>query len=171
MAAAENGEPTGKRPGLRWIAGGTLLALIVLVAAMSRPKAPSVQTAAAGRGDLVVPVQCDGTLEPPPGGELRAADSATVTALLVKSGDRVRSGAALVRLENDELSHQSLEARSEALRLESERSTASSDVAELERQEKHAARVFEGDARLLGSGAITRMTYEQDELSLSQARE
>ena len=62
-------------------------------------------------------------------------------------------------------------ARSEALRLEGERSTAASDVAELEGQEKHAARVFEGDARLLANGAITRMSYEQDELSLSQARD
>jgi multidrug efflux pump subunit AcrA (membrane-fusion protein) len=171
MAAEENGESTGKSLGWRRIAGGALLVLVVLVAAVSRPKPPSVQTAVVRRGDLQVPVQCDGTLEPPPGGELRAADPATVVGLLVKSGDRVRSGSALVRLENDELSHKSLEARSEALRLEGERSTASSDVAELERQAKHAARVFEGDARLLSSGAITKMTYEQDELASSQARD
>src|SRR5580765_60837 len=100
MGAAENGEASGRSLGWRWIAGGTLLVLVVLVAAVSRPKPPSVQTAAVRRGDLQVPVQCDGSLEPPPGGELRAADPATVVGLLVKSGDRVRSGSALVRLEN-----------------------------------------------------------------------
>ena len=44
-------------------------------------------------------------------------------------------------------------------------------LAELEQQEKHAARIFEGDSRLLSSGAITKMTYESDELALSQARD
>src|SRR5215470_3546294 len=171
MVAAEKENASGRGPGWRWIAAGALLAVVVLVAAVSRPKPPSVQTAAVRRGDLQVPVQCDGTLEPPPGGELRAADSATVAGIPVKSGDRVVSGTVLIRLENDELTRQSLEARSEALRLEGERSTAASDVAELERQEKHAARVFDGDARLLANGAITRMSYEQDELSLSQARD
>jgi multidrug efflux pump subunit AcrA (membrane-fusion protein) len=171
MVAARNEDASGRGPGWKWIAGGALLALVVLVAAVSRPKPPSVQTASVRRGDLQVPVQCDGTLEPPPGGELRAADSATVAGIPVKSGDRVVSGTVLVRLQNEELTRQSLDARSEALRLEGERSTAASDVAELERQEKHAARVFEGDARLLANGAITRMSYEQDELSLSQARD
>ena len=160
------------RAAWRWGIGLAALAVLVfLVAAFSRPKGPSVQTAAVRRGNLVVPVQCDGTLEPPPGGELRASDDATVVELLVKSGDRVRTGTALVRLENNELSRKALEARSEALRLEAERSTAAADADDLERQEAHARRVFEGDARLLSSGAITRMTYEQDELALSQARD
>ena len=76
------------RPAWRWgLALGALAALVVLVAAVARPKSLSVQTTAVRRGNLLVPVQCDGTLEPPPGGELRAADAATVGALLVKSGD------------------------------------------------------------------------------------
>src|SRR5262245_6465544 len=98
MVAAQNEDAPGRGPGWKWIAGGALLALIVLVAAVSRPKPPSVQTADVRRGDLQVPVQCDGTLEPPPGGELRATDAATIAGLPVKSGDRVVSGTVLVRL-------------------------------------------------------------------------
>ena len=162
----------GARRGWRWtLLGGGVLALVVLVAAVSRPRGASVQTAAVKRDNLVVPVQCDGTLEPPPGGELRAMDPATVAEILVKNGDRVAAGATLLRLENTELSRQGMDAKSEALRLEAERSSTAADLAELELEERHAARVFEGDARLLASGAITRQTYETDELALSRARE
>ncbi len=165
-------ESPGIRPAWRW--GLALLVLVLLggvIAAVSRPKGPSVQTAAVRRGDLLVPVQCDGTLEPPPGGELRASDPAMVAQLLVGNGDHVRAGVALVRLENTELSRKALEARSEALRLESERATAAADASELERKEKQAAKLFEADGRLLKGGAITRMVYEQDELALSEARD
>jgi HlyD family secretion protein len=169
--------PTGQEgqaihPAWRW--GLALLALALLagvVAAVSRPKGPSVRTSAVRRGDLLVPVQCDGTLEPPPGGELRAGDAATVAELLVANGAHVRAGVALVRLENTELSRKALDARSEALRLESERATAAADASELERKERQAAKVFDADGRLLTGGAITRMAYEQDELALSEARD
>jgi HlyD family secretion protein len=171
MSASEGDPEKASRPGWRWIAAGTLVVLVGLVAAVSRPKAPAVQTAAVRHGDLLVPVQCDGTLEPPPGGELRAADAATVVELQAKNGDRVRSGDPLLRLENAELSRKALDARSEALRLEAERAAAAADASDFERQQAHAAHVFEADGRLLASGAITRMTYEQDELALSQARD
>lgn len=157
---------------LRWAVA--LLALIVLfgaVAALSRPGGPSVQVASVKRGNLLVPVQCDGTLEPPPGGELRAAQAAIVTEILARDGDRVAAGAPLVRLEDAELSRKALEARSEALRLEAERAAAAADVADLERQEKRAASVVDADGRLLTSGAITRMTSEQDELAWKQAQD
>jgi multidrug efflux pump subunit AcrA (membrane-fusion protein) len=148
-----------------------VLGIVFSLSAVARPKAPAVQTAAVHRGNLLVPVQCDGTLEPPPGGELRASDAGAVAEMYVKSGDRVRRGMPLLRLVNDELSKEALDARSEALRLEGERSTASADADDLERQEQHARRVFEADKRLLESGAITRMTYDQDELAHSQARD
>jgi biotin carboxyl carrier protein len=83
----------------------------------------------------------------------------------------VRAGTPLLRLANDELAKEALDARSEVLRLESDRSGASADTTELERQERHASRVFEADKRLLASGAITRMTYEQDELAWEEARD
>ncbi len=172
MSPGDGEERKGIGPAGRWILG--LLALVVLVgivAAVSRPGGTAVRTAAARRGDLIVPVQCDGTLEPPPGGELRAAEVATVAEIFVKNGDRVRTGASLLRLENPELSRKALDARSEVLRLESERAAAQADLSDLERREKQAARVFEADARLLAAGAITRMTYDQDEAALSDARD
>lgn len=156
----------------RWALG--LLGLVVVVgavAALSRPRGPAVRVAAVRRGDLLVPVQCDGTLEPPPGGELRAAQAAIVAEILSRDGDRVAVGTPLVRLEDAELSRKALEARSEALRLEAERAAAAADLADLERQEKSAGQVFDADARLLGSGAITRMTYEHDELALGQTQD
>ncbi len=173
MSAATAAEAAGQTRRRWWWAGGViaLVAVVFSVAALSRPKAPAVQTAEVRRGSLLVPVQCDGTLEPPPGGELRASDSGAVAEILASSGDRVRAGTPLLRLANDELSKEALDARSEVLRLESDRSAASSDAAELERQEQHAARILDADKRLLASGAITRMTYEQDELAWAQARD
>ena len=75
-------------------------------------------------------------------------DPATVAELLVQNGDRVKRATPL-RLENTDLSRQALEATSEALRLEAERTSTAADLSELEDQESHAARVFEGDSRLL----------------------
>ncbi len=171
-ASAPNGVAGQGRRLWWWVLGAAaLVGIVVSLTAVARPKAPAVQTAAVRRGNLLVPVQCDGTLEPPPGGELRASDAGAVAELYVRSGDRVRRGMPLLRLVNDELSKEALDARSEALRLEAERSTASADVDELDRQEQHARRVFEADKRLLESGAITRMTYDQDELAFSQARD
>jgi multidrug efflux pump subunit AcrA (membrane-fusion protein) len=172
MSAPTPSEAAGQSRRRWWWTGGAILVAVVFsVAALSRPKAPAVQTAEVRRGSLLVPVQCDGTLEPPPGGELRASDSGAVAELLVRSGDRVRAGTPLLRLANDELAKEALDARSEVLRLESDRSGASADTTELERQERHASRVFEADKRLLASGAITRMTYEQDELAWEEARD
>ena len=120
MSSSTDETEPGTGPAWRWGLG--ILAARSCSSASSRPsparRGLSVQTAAVRRGDLLVPVQCDGTLEPPPGGELRAADAATVAELFAKDGDRVRSGAPLVRLENTELSRTALDARSEALRLE-----------------------------------------------------
>ena len=172
MSSPTGQESQGIHPAWRWGLALMVLALLAgVVAAVSRPKGPFVQTAAVRRGDLLVPVQCDGTLEPPPGGELRAGDAATVAELLVQNGDHVRAGVPLVRLENMELSRKALDARSEALRLESDRATAAADMTELERRQKQAAKVFEADGRLLAGGAITRMAYEQDELALSDAQD
>ena len=64
----------------------------ILLTALARPRGVAVQIAEVRRGDLVVPVQCDGTLEPPPGGELRAAESATVAEILAQEGERVDAG-------------------------------------------------------------------------------
>jgi multidrug efflux pump subunit AcrA (membrane-fusion protein) len=173
MSVVEAGaDRAGGRKALRWAGIAILAALLAgVIAALSRPRGVPVQVVPVRRGDLVVPIQCDGTLEPPPGGEMRAADAATVGALLVHEGDRVEPGTPLLRLESPDLAQKALEARADALRLSAERDAAAADVAELERQVEHRSEVFEGDKRLLASGAITKMAYQSDELALREAED
>ena len=138
------------------------------VAALSRPSGLPVQTVAVKRQDILVPVQCDGTLEPPPGGELRASEAAAVVELPVREGERVAPGTVLVKLENADLSQKALEARAEALRLAAELADAQAELADLEREAKHRREVFDADARLLAAGAITRAGSDADQRALSQ---
>lgn len=153
----------------RWVAAlGAFVVVLGLLAAFTRPRGAPVQVAPVERGDLLVPVQSDATLEPPPGGELRSAETATVAEILVREGDRVIAGAPLLRLESPELSRNALDARSEALRLEAERASAMAELADREREEKHRREIVEADARLLASGAITRAAAEADERALRQ---
>jgi membrane fusion protein (multidrug efflux system) len=123
------------------------------------------------RQDLLVPVQCDGTLEPPPGGELRSPEAATVAELMVKDGDRVAKDTPLLRLENPELSQKALDARSEALALSADRAQTQADLSNLRRELKYAKETFEGDSRLLAAGAITKAAYEASERAYSEAQE
>jgi HlyD family secretion protein len=156
----------------RWIAGlAAAAALLLVVAAYARPKRVDVQTTPVKRQDLLVPVQCDGTLEPPPGGELRSPEAATVAELIVRDGDRVAKDAPLLRLENPELSQKALDARSEALALSAERAQVQADLSNFRREEKHAQEQFEADARLLKAGAITKAAYETSERALLEAQE
>jgi RND family efflux transporter MFP subunit len=168
----EGGSGPGRRGALRWVAGGAVLVLLaILLTALARPRGVEVQIAEARRGDLVVPVQCDGTLEPPPGGELRSPETAVVAEVLAREGERVTAGTPLVRLENAELSQKALDAHSEALRLNAEKAAAEADLAEGLREEKHRREVVEADERLLASGAIARATVETDERALKQAED
>ncbi len=158
--------------GWRWAAGIAGLALVaVLLAALTRPKGVPVQVVDVRRGDLIVPVQCDGTLEPPPGGELRSPEAAAVAEIPAREGEKVDAGATLVRLENSELAQKALDARSEALRLRADRAGADADLAEALRAEKHQREVVEADARLLSSGAISRAEAEANERALRQAED
>ncbi len=163
---------TGGRKALRWaLAAAGLVLLAILLMALAGPKGVPVQVVEVKRGDLIVPVQCDGTLEPPPGGELRAPESATVAEIPARDGDRVAAGAPLVRLENADLSQKALEARSEALRLNADRASAEAELSDLTREEAHRREIAEADGRLLSSGAISRATAEADERALRQAED
>jgi RND family efflux transporter MFP subunit len=172
MRSAEDEAARSRRAGWRWAAVAVAaVALLVLVGAFARPKRVVVQAVPVQRQDLLVPVQCDGTLEPPPGGELRSPEAATVAQVYVKDGDRVAANTPLVRLENPELTQKALDARSEALALAAERAQSQADLKNLVREEKHAQELVEADERLLAAGAITRAAYEADERALAQALE
>jgi RND family efflux transporter MFP subunit len=166
-------EDDAGRPGRgwRWVLLGAAAVVLLIVAAFARPRRIAVQAVPVHRQDLLVPVQCDGTLEPPPGGELRSMEAATVAELFVRDGDHVTTGTRLLRLENPDLTQKALDARSEALFLSGERAQAQADLANLQREEKHWRELFEGDERLLAAGAITRSAHEATARSLSEAQE
>jgi HlyD family secretion protein len=157
---------------LRWLLAAVgALVVLLLAATLWRPKPPSVPAAKAARADLVLPILCDGTLEPLPGGELRALDAATVAAVLVHDGDRVRKGETLVRLESPAVSEKAREVRAEALRLGAEKAQAASEADRARREAAEKKRTFEADTRLLAEKAITKSEWEASEAALRDAEE
>ncbi|MGH9399272.1 MAG: biotin/lipoyl-binding protein, partial [Thermoanaerobaculia bacterium] len=158
-------ESTGTRAfGQRAIAAmatsAVILAAVLAFAALRRPEGVPATAARAVRKDLVVPILSDGTLEPPAGGELRAADRARVAAIRVREGERVQKGRILLELDEPALSTQARDARSAAEELGVQRARA---AAELDSEKGEASRlttVVEADRRLLAEGAIPRATAE-----------
>jgi HlyD family secretion protein len=164
---------TDRRLSPRVAAGvlGLVLLLVLAVAALRRPDAVAASAAKAARADLLVPILSDGTLEPPPGGELRAPDRARVAAIRAHEGERVAQGALLLELENSDLSTRSRDARAASSQLEVERVKVTAD---LEAEKAEAARlrkIVEGDQRLFAEGAITRETFDADQTALEAARQ
>jgi membrane fusion protein, multidrug efflux system len=156
----------------RWIAALVAVFLIGLAAlAFRRPKGVPVQAVRAAHADLIVPVLCDGTLEPPAGGELRAPEAAIVGQILAAEGQHVVKGAPLVRLEAPLLAQQALEARSLVLQLAAESTQAATDLEDARRALEHQRRTLEADERLLKEKAITRAAHEESALKLRQAEE
>ncbi len=144
-----------------------MFAVIAFVAACS--DAPIVQTAKVTRKELVVPILADGSLEPPPGGEIRASESGIVARILVREGQRVTRGTPLLELSNPELEQRVFASRNESLQLgdEQRRSAADLTAQRAERDRLHA--VVEADKRLLRAGAITTQQKEADEFSYRQS--
>ncbi|HEX4439075.1 MAG TPA: efflux RND transporter periplasmic adaptor subunit [Thermoanaerobaculia bacterium] len=160
------------RGWVRWLLAIVALAVgLVVVLALARPRGAVVQTAAVRKGHIMVPVRTDGSLEPPPGGELRAEESATVGRIVAAEGARVRRGDLLLVLESPDLSRKALDARADALSLEAELESARAEAAEAERQEKHLREISESDARLLAGGAITKAAAEGDERAWRAAQD
>jgi HlyD family secretion protein len=146
-----------------------LAAGLALSAACGRGGEAEVQVAAAQRGDLLAKVLCDGNLEPPRGGELRAADGGTVAELAVHEGERVRRGQLLLRLALPDLAGRAREARADLDRLESERASAAADLARAEADADYRRSVVAGDRRLLPQGAISRAAADADQLAEREA--
>jgi multidrug efflux pump subunit AcrA (membrane-fusion protein) len=168
---SESPEP-GRPRVWRWAVGAGVVLVVVLTAvALRGPVGVPVSTARAARLDLVVPILSDGTLEPPPGGELRAPEAARIAAILARDGERVSKGTRLVELENSELSQAALQARAAALQLSEEGARAAADLEQARREAAHAREVFEADARLLKESAISRAMFEADELAFRQAQD
>ena len=126
-------------------------------------------TARVERRDLVVPVLCDGVLEPGAGGEVRASQPATVATLPVRDGTRVAAGEVLLTLSNPDLSDRARGSRSEASALAAELETARSESSALSREAARRRRTLKSDERLLRAGAITREARDADAAALDDA--
>ncbi len=154
----------------RWaLPTAAVLAVVLAIVAFRGPAGVPVSTTRAARKDLIVPILCDGSLEPPPGGELRAPEAALVAAVPARDGDRVKKGQLLVVLENPETAQSALTARGTALQLAEEKTRAEAELAQARSEAAHAKEVFEADARLLKESAISRATYDSDELAYRQS--
>jgi HlyD family secretion protein len=162
--------PSPPRSRTAWILAAAAAGAIVIAAVASRgPSGARVETARVERRDLVVALLCDGLLEPASGGERTAAEAATVAAILVRDGQRVRRGQELVRLESPELAHAARAARAGALEVSEERARAEAEVGQARREALHRQRTADADRRLLARSAIARSTAEADELAASDA--
>jgi len=135
-----------------------------------------VQTGTAARRELVVPVRADGTLEPLPGGEVRAPEAGVVGSLLAREGDRVARGTPLLRIDTPDLSQRVLSSRSDSAQLAGELQKSESEAAAARAESAHLRSAAEASARLLAVGAITRqqetadrVAYEQSEIRRRQA--
>lgn len=152
------------------MAGGILLVASIGLYVLVRPRGVPVRVQSAVRSALTVPILCEGALEPPPAGELRAAESGTVAEILAREGELVRKGQPLLRLDNPDLIARAHDARAEALRIEGERASLASDLDRAEREAAHARTILDGDSRLIDQAVIPRATYDSDDLAYRQAK-
>jgi HlyD family secretion protein len=157
---------------VRWLIGAAFVLVLFLVgASFWRPNPPVVTAAKASHADLIVPILCDGTLEPAPGGELRALDGASVGEVFVHDGDRVRKGEVLVRLESPPLAEKAREARAEALKLAAEKTQAAAEADRARRERTERRRDAEADRRLLAEKAVTQAAADASEAALREAED
>jgi HlyD family secretion protein len=156
----------------RWILGA--LAVAAVAAALFAFRGSS-QTAVPAtkpvRKDLVVSIASDGSLEPPPGGELRAPAAATVREIFVAEGQRVTRGSPLVRLDQPGLEQSALTARSGAVALSEDRARAAAELDSARGESEHLRGVVDSDRRLVAQSALARATLEADELAYRQSQD
>ncbi len=143
--------------------------LAVAVCAVACHPAAIVQTATATRRALTVPILADGTLEAPPGAEVRAPEGGTIGAIFVREGQRVSRGTPLVRLDNPDLEQRVLASRSESSQLAEEQQRSAAEQAAAGRERDHLKTIVDSDARLIKSGAITEEQRRADELNYQAA--
>jgi multidrug efflux pump subunit AcrA (membrane-fusion protein) len=146
-----------------------VLALCGAGYAFLQPRGIPVSVAIVSRKDIRSSIICTGTLQPPPGGELRTPDGGTVRRIAVADGARVRKGDLLVRLENTSLVASHLDAAQKLLELEAAAATAKVELSRAEGAAKAKRTLVEGDSRLVARGALTQAAYDADREALAEA--
>jgi HlyD family secretion protein len=151
------------------LALGSLLAAFAIGYVVLRERGRPVRVAAVSRGALRVAVACAGVLQPPPGGELRARQPATVARILAGEGARVRRGEPILELSDPELLSRERQAREEVLQLEAEATAASEEAARARKEAERRREIVSAERRLLEQGAIPRVGYEASAAELLEA--
>jgi HlyD family secretion protein len=152
------------------VAAALLVAASAGVLASVRTGRVPVRLARVTRSSLVVPVLCGGTLQPPPGGELRASEAGLVAAIWAREGERVRRGAGLLKLDAPEVVAKASTAREELRQLREQWAVLQAQLEGAKREAVYRRQVQESDARLLEQAAISRAAYDADELAAHQAQ-
>lgn len=129
----------------------------------------TVETAKVTRKQLTVPILADGSLEPPPGGEIRANVSGIVSRILVAEGQHVTAGTPIVVLSDPDLEQRVFASRNELLQLQDQERRSSDDLAQQRQELDRLRKIADGDQRLLRAGAITRQQQSSDEFNAQQA--
>src|SRR5439155_310818 len=111
---------------------------------------------------LVVPVLCDGILEPGAGGEVRASQPATVASLPVADGARVSAGDVLLTLSNPEIAQRARDARSAAAGLSAELAATRSEADSLADNafRRVRIRIDEPDLPRIAPGQLLTLTFD-----------
>jgi HlyD family secretion protein len=148
-----------------------LCAAALAMLATACHEVPTVETAAVVRKSLVAPILADGTLEPPPGGEVRAPEGGIIGAIFVHEGQRVAKGTPILRIDNPEADQRVLSGKQESAQLAAELQTTAIEVESAKREADHLKSIAEADARLVKLGAITAQQLQTDELAYRQASE
>jgi HlyD family secretion protein len=134
----------GKNKKKKWIIGGVIVLVIVLVAVgglmatSGGAKIDPTKIASVDRGDLAKSVVATGKVEPITKVEIKSKASGIVKKLYVEYGDHVKSGQLLAELDKDEIQAQ---VRSQKAQLESAESNMHAAEADYERSKVDAAGV------------------------------
>lgn len=163
-------EPTGLSRGKVF---GPALAVAVIVllvwSAIPRGQVP-VMGARATRGPLEVSILCDGEIDPPPGGVLRAPEAGTLVRTAVRDGEKVEAGQFLLRLHNPDLEARLLSAREGLSRLLAEDGEARATVENARVEWRVKQKIATQDEALLKSGAVTQAARDADQMAAEEAR-
>ncbi len=121
------------------------------------------------RKSLVVPILADGSLEPPPGGEIRASESGIVARILVGEGQSVIRNTPLLQLSDPELEQRVFASRNEMLQLDEEERKSAEELAQQRQERDRLQAIADADQRLLRAGAITAQQQSADAWNARQA--
>lgn len=121
------------------------------------------------RKPLIVPILADGSLEPPPGGEIRASESGIVARILVGEGQAVARGTALLQLSDPELEQRVFASRNEMLQLDEEERRTAEELSRQRQERDRLRNIADADQRLLRAGAITAQQQSADAFAARQA--